>query len=267
MANPVRPVRLLENIHPLAKEKFLEGGFRDVEILPKAYSGGELKALLAGAHIFGIRSKTKIRAEHLAGATDLAALGCFCIGTDQVDLYAAKIQGVPVFNAPYSNTRSVAELVMAEIVFLARQVTDLNRLAHQGVWQKRSAGSHEVRGKVLGIVGYGHIGSQLSVLAEAFGMKVLYFDIRKKLPLGNATPVDSLKALLEASDFVSLHVPDTRETRGMIGAGEIRLMKHGAYFLNLSRGQVVDLKALSEALKSGKLSGPQCSRLAWKQWS
>lgn len=255
MAATSQPVRLFENIHPVAKERFEEAGFEDVQILPKSYSGEKLRAHLKGAALLGIRSKTKVTSEDLSAAGDLIALGCFCIGTDQVDLRAAKLQGVPVFNAPYSNTRSVAELVMAEIVFLARRVVDLNQKVHRGVWHKQAQGSHEVRGKTLGIVGYGHIGSQVSVLAEAFGMRVIYYDIRRKLPLGNASPSSSLDELLRVSDFVTLHVPDTEETRGMMGAPQLRLMKQGAMLLNLSRGGVVDLSALKEALQSGKLAG------------
>jgi D-3-phosphoglycerate dehydrogenase len=248
-------VRLLENIHPVAGERFLEAGWGDVKILPKALSGTELHQILSETEVLGIRSKTNLHTSDFEATEKLIAVGCFCIGTDQVDLRAAKSRGIPVFNAPYSNTRSVAELVMAEIVCLARHVGDLNNKAHQGIWQKTAQGSYEVRGKVLGIIGYGHIGSQLSVLAEAFGMRVIYYDIQKKLPLGNATPVASLKDILAKSDFVTLHVPDTEETRLMISKEEIARMKDGAFLLNLSRGKVVDLDALAEGIKSKKLAG------------
>jgi D-3-phosphoglycerate dehydrogenase len=215
----------------------------------------ELAAKIRDVHLLGIRSKTRVTARALAEARRLLAVGCFCIGTNQVDLEAAKLRGVPVFNAPFSNTRSVAELIIAEIIALARKLGDRSRDLHEGRWRKGAAGSYEVRGKTLGIVGYGHIGSQVGVLAEALGMQVIFFDIRSKLPMGNNKRVESLRELLEAADFVTLHVPATPQTREMIGAAELGAMKKGAYLLNASRGTVVVLPALAEAIRSGRLAG------------
>jgi D-3-phosphoglycerate dehydrogenase len=206
-------------------------------------------------HILGIRSKTHVTRRALENARRLLTLGAFCIGTNQVDLKAANHLGVPVFNAPFSNTRSVAELIVSEIIALARKLADRTREMHEGKWRKVATGSMEVRGKSLGIVGYGHIGSQVSVLAEAMGMRVSFFDIGSKLPLGNIRTCPSLEALLRGSDFVTLHVPGTAKTRDMIGANEIAMMKQGSYLLNASRGNVVVLPALAEALKSGHLAG------------
>jgi D-3-phosphoglycerate dehydrogenase len=191
----------------------------------------------------------------LDAAESLLAIGCFCIGTDQVDLSAAAVRGVPVYNAPFSNTRSVAELAMAEMVMLARRAAHKSQLLHRGVWEKSAEGCVEVRNKTVGLIGYGHIGPQVGLLAESFGMKVYYFDIVGKLPFGNATPVASLDELLKVSDFVSLHVPETSDTRNMIGARELSLMKRGAFLLNLSRGKVVDLEAVRDALNKGTLGG------------
>jgi D-3-phosphoglycerate dehydrogenase / 2-oxoglutarate reductase len=247
-------VMLVEGVHESAVETLREAGY-DPETTRSALHGEALAKALQGVHVLGIRSKTELRRTELRSAGPLMAIGCFCIGTDQVDIDEASVRGVPVFNAPYSNTRSVAELTIAEIVMLARQATHRSMQLHQGHWEKSAAGSREVRNKTLGIIGYGHIGSQLSHLAEAFGMRVVFYDIAKKLPLGNAVQVASLKELLEVSDFVTLHVPETARTRNMIGPAEIALMKRGSCLLNLSRGSVIDLLALRAALESGHLAG------------
>ena len=247
-------ILLLEGVHAGAIDTFNTAGY-DARVLKTALPEEELSEAVASIHILGVRSKTEVREPVLRAARRLLAVGCFCIGTDQVDLAAAAAKGVPVFNAPFSNTRSVAELTMAEVVMLARRATQHSMELHAGRWRKSSAGSHEVRGKTLGIVGYGHIGSQVGLLAEAFGMRVLFFDIARKLPLGNALPVASLRKLLEGSDLVTLHVPDTPETRNMIGRRELLTMRPGSALLNLSRGSVVDLAALRAALASGHLAG------------
>jgi D-3-phosphoglycerate dehydrogenase len=247
-------VLLLENIHPIAEERLTAEGFR-VETVPGSLQGDALRERLDGVHFLGIRSKTQVTAEVLEGASDLVGVGAFCIGTNQVDLPAANRRGVVVFNAPFSNTRSVAELVLAEIIMLARQVPDRSREIHAGVWKKSAKGSFEVRGKTLGIVGYGHIGRQVGVLAEVFGLRVLFHDIATVLPMGNNQPIASLDELLAASDFVTLHVPATRQTEWMIGREQLARMKPGAYLLNLSRGTVVDIPALAEALRDGHLAG------------
>jgi len=260
-AAPVRApiqVLLLENIHTSADETFhtqSEGHTYAITRKSGALKEDELIAALAGIHLVGIRSKTRITARVLENATSLLSVGCFCIGTNQVDLVAANARGVPVFNAPFSNTRSVAELMIAEIIMLARQLGDRSREVHAGVWKKVAAGCNEVRGKVLGIVGYGHIGRQLGVLAEVVGMRVLYHDIAARLPMGNNRAVPTLAALLAESDFVSLHVPETPETRNMIGEAEIAQMKKGSYLLNASRGTVVVIDALAAALREGRLAG------------
>lgn len=245
---------LLENIHPIAKKSLEEKG-HSVELHKPSYSGKELVDVLKGFDAVGIRSKTHMTEEVLKQSSHLMSIGCFCIGTNQVDLTAAKKLGIPVFNAPYSNTRSVAELVMCEIVALSRSLFDLSSLVHKGQWQKTATGSFEVRGKTLGIVGYGHIGSQVSILAEAFGLKVLFYDIIKKLPLGNSHSVDSLDELLKQSDFVTLHVPATSDTDNMMTAKKLSKMKKGAFLINASRGTVVDIAALKEALDSNHLAG------------
>ncbi|MCB0379063.1 MAG: phosphoglycerate dehydrogenase [Bdellovibrionales bacterium] len=247
-------ILLLENIHPIAKETLESQGFI-VELHKPSYGEDELKKMLKDFHVVGIRSKTQMTASVIADNPHLLAIGCFCIGTNQVNLEMAREAGIPVFNAPYSNTRSVAELVLCEIVALSRKLSDLSAQVHQGHWEKSAANSYEVRGKTLGIVGYGHIGSQVSILAEAFGMKVVYYDIIKKLPLGNSVACSSLDELLSESDFVTLHVPETEETKNMITAKELSKMKVGSYLLNLSRGTVVDIPALAESLKSGHLKG------------
>ena len=248
-------VLLLENVHANAVDLFRRDGYTTVSHLKGALSGDALAEALADVHILGIRSRSQVSREVLAAADKLMAIGCFSIGTDQVDLAAAKTRGVPVFNAPYSNTRSVAELVLAEIICLFRGTFAKSWNAHEGGWQKSAEGSHEVRGKTLGIVGYGHIGSQLSVLAEALGLRVIYYDIVEKLAIGNAQPVHALDDLLRAADVVSLHVPSSPLTRDMIGAREIGLMKPGAHLINAARGEVVDIDALADALTGGHLAG------------
>ncbi|MCS7025167.1 MAG: phosphoglycerate dehydrogenase [Bryobacteraceae bacterium] len=246
---------LLEGIHPSAQEQFKSDGYSDVHVYPKAFAGDELLEVAGDAYILGIRSNTQLTASFFEKASRLIAVGCFCIGTNQVDVDAAQQRGIPVFNAPFSNTRSVAELVLAEIIFLLRGVAERNAAAHRGAWLKSAGGSHEVRGKCLGIVGYGHIGTQVGLLAEALGMRVIYFDIETKLALGNAKPVGSLDALLEAADVVTLHVPETPQTFRMIGADQLARMKPGAKLINAARGSIVDIDALVQALESNHLSG------------
>ena len=249
---------LLERVHTTAEESLASNGYT-VSRIDKGLSEDELiealQAIPDGPVMVGIRSKTLITPKVMEAVPQLDAVWCFCIGTDQVALDVARSTGVAVFNAPFSSTRSVAELVMADVVMLARRIFPRSNDAHAGRWAKTATGAHEVRGKTLGIVGYGHIGSQLGILAEAFGMNVQYFDIEKKLPLGNTNSVDTMDALLSSSDFVSLHVPDTELTRNMITAEEIGRMKRGAYLINLSRGKVVDIDALHDALKEERLAG------------
>lgn len=247
-------VLLLENIHDSAVELFSQQHFQ-VERVNGALSEAELKKRIADVHVLGIRSKTHVTDAALAEAKRLLTLGCFCIGTNQVELRAANKRGVPVFNAPFSNTRSVAEMTIAEIIMLARQLGDRSSEVHQGKWRKVATNSYEVRGKVLGIIGYGHIGRQVGVLAEAMGLRVLFYDRMTKLPMGNNQVVATLPELLAAADFVTLHVPGTRETHEMMGPTELAQMKKGAYLLNASRGTVVQIPALAEALKSGHLGG------------
>ena len=246
---------LLEGIHPSATAVLRAAGYSQIDNLPGALSDDELKARIADVHFIGIRSRTQLSAEVLAHARRLTAVGCFCIGTNQVDLAAARRRGVAVFNAPFSNTRSVAELVLAEAILLMRGIPEKNAVAHRGGWLKTASNAYEIRGKTLGIVGYGAIGTQLSVLAEALGMKVVYFDVATRLPLGNARPVASLAELLGSADVVSLHVPETPDTQWMIGAPQIALMKPGAVLINASRGSVVVIDALAEALRSKALMG------------
>lgn len=248
-------VLLLEGVHDTAVNLFTAFGYTNVTRLPKALDGEALRDAVAGVHILGIRSRTQLTQDVFAAADRLMAVGCFCIGTNQVDLPAAQSVGVPVFNAPFSNTRSVAELVMGEIVMLLRGIFTKSVAAHRGVWDKSSAGSTEVRGKTLGIVGYGNIGSQLSVLAEAFGMRVIYHDTLAKLPHGNAQKVATLEELLAEADVVSLHVPETADTANMIDARALAHMKPGAVLINNARGTVVDLEALAAALRERRLGG------------
>jgi len=247
-------ILLLEGVHQACVERLVQAGYQP-ELLKNALSESELLRVISGVHVLGIRSKTQVTKKVLEAAESLLAIGCFCIGTDQVDLSEAAVHGVPVYNAPFSNTRSVAELTMAEMVMLARRAAHKSQLLHRGVWEKSAEGCVEVRNKTVGLVGYGHIGPQLGLLAESFGMKVYYYDIIGKLPFGNATPVASLEELLKVSDFVSLHVPETPETRNLIGARELSLMKKGAFLLNLSRGRVVDLDAVKVSLEKGALGG------------
>jgi D-3-phosphoglycerate dehydrogenase len=248
-------ILLLEGIHESALDALRADGYTQIEYHKKSLSEPDLIESIRDAYFIGIRSNTMLTARILEHAPKLIGVGCFCIGTNQVDLEAAQSRGVPVFNAPFSNTRSVAELVLAETVILMRGIPERNALAHRGGWLKTAAGSHEVRGKQLGIVGYGHIGTQVGLLAEAFGMKVAYYDIETKLALGNARPVTSLDELLASSDVVTLHVPETPQTAGMIGAAQIRMMKPGARLINASRGTVVDIAALVEALRSRHIAG------------
>ena len=248
-------ILLLEGIHDSAVALFRDAGYLNVTEHRAALDGEALHRAIAGVHLLGIRSRTQLSREVLRAADKLIAVGCFCIGTNQVDLLATRALAVPVFNAPFSNTRSVAELVIGEIVMLLRGIFTKSVGVHEGRWDKSSSHSAEVRGKTLGLVGYGSIGSQTSVLAEAFGMRVLYYDIAPKLPHGNAEAVGSLHELLARSDVVSLHVPETPETAGMFGPAEIRAMKPGSYLLNNARGTVVDLDALAEAIRVGHVRG------------
>jgi len=245
---------LLENIHPDGAAALEKAGYT-VESLDRALAGEELARRLEGVQLLGIRSKTQVSAEHIRDADSLLAVGAFCIGTDQIDLAAATDEGVAVFNAPYSNTRSVVELALAEIIALTRGMVEKNNLMHQGVWDKSAAGAHEVRGRSLGIVGYGNIGAQLSVLAEALGMVVHFYDTVDKLALGNARRCASLDELLAVADVVTLHVDGRPGNAGLFGEPQFAAMKQGALFLNLSRGFVIDTAALREHLVSGHLGG------------
>ena len=246
---------LLEGVHQSAIDALAKAGYTNVVTYPKALPTEDLKQEIKDAHFVGIRSRTQLSADVLDAAERLVAIGCFCIGTNQVDLEAAARQGVPVFNAPFSNTRSVAELVMAEVILLLRGVPQRSAAAHRGEWQKTATGSFECRGKTLGIIGYGNIGMQLGVIAESLGMKVVYFDVESKLPLGNAQPKATLRALLEESHVVSLHVPQHASTELLIGRQEIAAMRSGAMLINASRGNVVDLDALAEALNGNHIGG------------
>ncbi len=246
---------LLEGIHPSAVKVLQDAGYTNIESLAGALDGDELKAKIADAHFVGIRSRTQLSADVFAHAGKLAAVGCFCIGTNQVDLTAAREKGIAVFNAPFSNTRSVAELVLAEAILLLRGIPEKSAVAHRGGWLKSAENAFEIRGKTLGIVGYGSIGTQLSVLAEALGMQVVFFDVVTKLPLGNARQTAKLNDLLAQSDVVTLHVPETNATQWMMGADQFEAMKPGAVLINASRGTVVEIDALAAALRSKKLLG------------
>ncbi len=248
-------VLLLEGVSESAVALFRAAGFSQIQRLTKALDGGALTDALAGVHVLGIRSRTQLTEAVFAAAPDLIVAGCFSVGTNQVDLDAARVRGIPIFNAPFSNTRSVAELVIGEIVMLLRRITSRSEAAHAGGWEKSAENSYEVRGKTLGIIGYGSIGSQLSTMAEAMGMRVVYYDTSDKLRHGNTEPVASLAELLGQCDVVSLHVPETPETAGMIGAAEIAMMRPGAFLINNARGTIVDLDALADALRSGHLGG------------
>jgi D-3-phosphoglycerate dehydrogenase / 2-oxoglutarate reductase len=246
---------LLEGIHASAHDVLCSAGYSQIEAVSGALTDEVLKQKIADAHFVGIRSRTQLTAEVLAHANKLVAVGCFCIGTNQVDLNAARERGIAVFNAPYSNTRSVAELVLAEAILLLRGIPEKNAVAHRGGWLKSADGAYEIRGKTLGIVGYGSIGTQLSVLAESMGMQVAFYDVVNKLPLGNARQIQDLHALLGQSDIVSLHVPELPSTQWMIGAAEIAAMKPGGILINAARGTVVAIEPLAEALKARRLLG------------
>lgn len=257
-------ILFLENISDKAVEKFKQQGYTNVKKLTGALSEEELIKEIKDVHLLGIRSKTKITKKVLDNAPKLQAIGCFCIGVNQVDLAAALHQGVVVFNAPYSNTRSVAELVIGLSIMLIRRIPDKNKAAHEGIWMKEAKGSYELRGKTLGIIGYGNIGTQVSVLAESLGMNVLFYDVETKLPLGNAHVAKNLKQLVEEADVLSLHVPETAQTKNLLNREVIQSIKKGAIVINYARGEVVDLEALAEALKSGALSGAAIDVFPWE---
>ncbi|MEA9391732.1 phosphoglycerate dehydrogenase [Acerihabitans sp. TG2] len=246
---------LVEGVHPSALDNLKRAGYTNIEYHKGAMDIDTLKASIRDAHFVGIRSRTSLTEEVFAAAEKLVAVGCFCIGTNQVDLNAAMKRGIPVFNAPFSNTRSVAEMVLGEMLLMIRGIPEANAKAHRGQWNKLAAGSYEARGKKLGIIGYGHIGTQLGILAEGLGMQVFFYDIESKLPLGNAQQVNSMQELLNLSDVVTLHVPDNQSTRNMMGEAEFSQMKPGALFINAARGTVVDIPALCAALASKHLAG------------
>ena len=248
-------ILLLEGVHHSALESLKANGYSNIEYLKTSLPEEELVEKVVDVHFIGIRSRTQLTDRVFAAAEKLVAVGCFCIGTNQVDLHSARIKGIPVFNAPFSNTRSVAELVLGQIILLLRGIPEKNARAHQGIWQKSATGSFEARGKTLGIIGYGHIGTQLSILAEHLGMRVQFYDIEDKLVLGNATQSKTLTKLLKSADIISLHVPETPQTHRMIGAAEFALMKQGAILINASRGTVVDIDALVEAIEQKKVAG------------
>ena len=257
-------ILLLENISESTSRLFKDAGYADVRRVTGAMGEEQLKQEIGDVHILGIRSKTKITPEVLRHAKRLQAVGCFCIGVNQVDLRYATGQGVAVFNAPYSNTRSVAELVIGSSVMLIRRIPDKDRAAHRGIWMKEAKGSYELRGKTMGIVGYGNIGSQVSVLAEAIGMKVVFHDIVTKLPLGNAVAKRSLKELVSQSDIVTLHVPETTQTKNLINRSILRQFKKGSILLNYARGEVVDLDALKKAMEDGIVAGAGIDVFPWE---
>ena len=257
-------ILFLENISEAAARNFRVQGYTQVTRLSKALSEDELVEAVKNVHILGIRSKTQITARVLQAAKKLQAIGCFCIGVNQVDLDAARQMGIVVFNAPYSNTRSVAELVIGASIMLIRRIPDKNKAAHDGIWMKEASRSFELRGKTLGIIGYGNIGSQVSVLAEALGMRVLFYDIETKLPLGNAVDGKSLKEVLAKSDVVTLHVPETAQTKNLIGKAQLKFCKKGAILINYARGEVVDLDALSKEILSGQIGGAAVDVFPWE---
>ena len=248
-------ILLLEGVHPSAVERLQADGYTNIECHRKSLAAPDLERAAGDAYFIGIRSATQLDREFFDHATRLTGVGCFCIGTNQVDLAVAEERGIPVFNAPFSNTRSVAELVLAEVVALLRGIPERNAAAHRGRWLKTATGSHEARGKTLGIVGYGHIGTQVGVLAESLGMQVVYYDIESRLALGNARAAQSLDGVLEVSDVVTLHVPETPATLNMIAREQLARMKRGARLINASRGTVVEIDALAETLQSGQLGG------------
>jgi D-3-phosphoglycerate dehydrogenase len=248
-------ILLLEGLHQSCLDTLHASGYENIELIKTSLPEDELIKKIQDVHFIGIRSRTQLTEKVIAAANKLVAVGCFCIGTNQVDLLATQKRGIPVFNAPFSNTRSVAELALGQLILLLRGVPAKNAKVHRGQWDKSAVGSYEARGKTLGIIGYGHIGTQLSILAEHLGMRVQFFDIESKLVLGNSTQVNNLKQLLNTSDVVSLHVPETAETRNMIGAKELAMMKDGAILMNAARGTIIEIDALVAALTSGKLSG------------
>ncbi|WP_158769058.1 phosphoglycerate dehydrogenase [Paraglaciecola sp. L1A13] len=248
-------ILLLEGLHQSSLDTLQANGYENIEYLKTSLPEDELIEKIKDVHFIGLRSRTQLTERVIEAANKLVAVGCFCIGTNQVDLKATQKRGIPVFNAPFSNTRSVAELVLGQLILLLRGVPERNAKAHRGEWDKSATGSFEARGKTLGIVGYGHIGTQLSILAEHLGMRVQFFDIEDKLVLGNSTQVKTLKELMSTSDVVSLHVPETVQTQNMIGATELSWMKTGSILMNAARGTVIDIPALVEVLESGQLSG------------
>src|SRR5687768_17991092 len=254
---PKEKIRILflENISEVAVKNFHKHGYEKIDRINKALTEEQLIEEVKDVHILGIRSKTQITKKILDAAKKLQAIGCFCIGVNQVDLKAATRNGVVVFNAPYSNTRSVAELVIGAAIMLIRRIPDKNKAAHEGIWMKEAKGSYELRGKTLGIIGYGNIGSQVSVLAEAMGMKVIFYDTETKLPLGNAEDAKSLKDLVSQSDVVTLHVPETSQSRNLVNKSNLKYFKKGAILINYARGEVVDLEALRKAIIDGSISG------------
>src|SRR4029079_17672729 len=263
---PKEKIRILflENISDTAVRNFSKHGYVQVEKITKALSEEDLIKEIKDVHILGIRSKTHISPKVLDAARKLQAIGCFCIGVKQVDLRSATEHGVAVFNAPYSNTRSVAELVMAASIMLIRRIPDKNKAAHEGIWLKESKGSYELRGKTLGIIGYGNIGSQVSVLAESLGMKVIFYDTETKLPLGNAEDAKSLKELLGRSDVITLHVPETAQTKNLINKTNLKYFKKGSILINYARGEVVDLEALRKSILDGQVGGAAIDVYPWE---
>ena len=248
-------ILLLEGLHQSTLDTLKANGYENIEYLKTSLPEDQLIEKIKDVHFIGIRSRTHLSENVIEAANKLVAVGCFCIGTNQIDLEATQKRGIPVFNAPFSNTRSVAELALGQIILLLRGIPAKNAKAHKGIWDKSANGSYEARGKTLGIIGYGHIGTQLSILAEHLGMRVQFFDLEDKLVLGNSTQIKTLKQLLKTSDVISLHVPETEQTQNMIGAKEFAMMKDGAIIMNAARGTVIDIDALVDALKSGKLSG------------
>jgi D-3-phosphoglycerate dehydrogenase len=263
---PKEKIRILflENISDIAVRNFRQQGYVQVDKINKALTEEELIHEIRDVHILGIRSKTQITAKILAAAKKLQAIGCFCIGVNQVDLKTATRNGVVVFNAPYSNTRSVAELVIGLAIMLIRRIPDKNKAAHEGIWMKDAKGSYELRGKTLGIIGYGNIGSQVSVLAEAMGMKVLFYDVETKLPLGNAEDGKTLKEVLGKADIVTLHVPETSQTKNIINKNTLKYFRKGAILINYARGEVVDLEALRKAITDGHIGGAAVDVFPWE---
>ena len=257
-------VLFLENISEKAVQYFKHQGYTDVKKVAGALSEEELIKVIKDVHILGIRSKTFISKKVLDSAKKLQAIGCFCIGTNQVDMKACKQKGVAVFNAPYSNTRSVAELVIGSSIMLIRKIIDKNKSAHEGIWNKEAKGSFELRGKTIGLIGYGNIGMQTSIMAEAMGMKVKFYDVETKLPLGNAISVKSIKELVSTSDIISLHVPETSQTKNLISKEVIKQIKQGAILINYARGEVVDLDALADAIKNKQISGAAIDVYPWE---